>query len=90
MIKKIAMFALAVSAAFSNAVAADECSVLISDDDLTFTGNQIKPSVTKVVCGDDEYAESDLVSVVYGKNINAGTDAGSQSGYQCRTFPRVY
>lgn len=77
MIKKIAMFALAVSAAFSNAVAADECSVLISDDDLTFTGNQIKPSVTKVVCGDDEYAESDLASVVYGKNINAGTDAGS-------------
>ncbi len=77
MIKKIAMLALAVSAAFSSAVAANNCTVNISTTNLTFTGEQVKPTVKKVICGNDEYLESDFTKVTYGKNINAGTDAGS-------------
>ena len=38
MFKKIAMFALAVSAAFSNAVAQDDCSVTLSGATV-FTGS---------------------------------------------------
>ena len=76
MFKKIAMFALAVSAAFSNAVAQDDCSVTLSGATV-FTGYQIQPSVTKVICGDNEYTADQLTSVSYGANINAGTDAGS-------------
>ena len=77
MIKKIAMLALAVSAAFSSAVAANNCTVNISTTNLTFIGEQVKPTVKKVICGNDEYFESDFTKVTYGKNINAGTDAGS-------------
>ena len=72
MFKKIAMFALAVSAAFSNAVAQDDCSVTLSGATV-FTGYQIQPSVTKVICGDNEYTADQLTSVSYGANINAGT-----------------
>ena len=74
MIKNFALLALAVSAAFSNAFAANDCSVILSDD-FVFTGNQIKPEVIKVECGEDEYTS--FSKIVYGKNINAGTDAGS-------------
>ncbi|MBR6448879.1 MAG: hypothetical protein IKS96_02835 [Fibrobacter sp.] len=77
MIKKIALLALTVSAAFSNAFAADECSVSISSSDVDFTGYQVKPAVKKVICGETEYGESDFTKVTYGENINAGTDAGS-------------
>ena len=76
MIKKIAMLALAVSAAFSSVFAADECSVTLAGD-FIFTGNQIKPTVKKVDCGDEEFTE--FAKISYGKNINAGTDAGSVS-----------
>ena len=75
MIKKIAMFAFAMSAAFSNAFAAD-CEIDFSGA-TTFTGNQIKPTVTKVVCGTDEYTDIDESQITYGENINAGKDAGS-------------
>ena len=74
MMKKIAMLALTASAAFSSAFAADECSVSL-DGDFVFSGYQVKPSVEKVRCGDEEYTE--FSSVVYGKNINAGAEAGS-------------
>ena len=74
MIKKIAMLALAASAAFSSVFAADECSVTLAGD-FIFTGNQIEPTVKKVDCGDEEY--TDFAKIDYGKNINAGTDAGS-------------
>ena len=77
MIKKIAILALAVSAAFSNALAQSSCTVNISTNNLEFTGKQVKPTIKKVVCGNDEYSEGDFAKVVYGKNINAGTDAGS-------------
>ncbi len=74
MMKKIAMLALTASAAFSSAFAADECSVSL-DGDFVFSGYQVKPSVEKVRCGEEEYTE--FSSVVYGKNINAGAEAGS-------------
>ena len=74
MIKKIAMLALAASAAFSSVLAADECTVTLAGD-FIFTGNQIKPTVKKVDCGDEEF--TDFTKISYGKNINAGTDAGS-------------
>lgn len=77
MIKKFAILALAVSAAFSNAFAQSSCTVNISTNNLEFTGKQVKPTIKKVVCGNDEYSEGDFAKVVYGKNINAGTDAGS-------------
>ncbi|MBQ7079149.1 MAG: hypothetical protein IJM92_05660 [Fibrobacter sp.] len=77
MIKKIAMLALAASAAFSSVFAADECSVNISTTNLDFTGNQVKPTVKKVICGNDEFFESDFAEVTYGKNINAGSETGS-------------
>lgn len=77
MMKKIAMLAFAMSAAFSSAFAADECSVSISSNDLDFTGYQVKPTVKKVICGNVEYTDSDFTKITYGKNINAGTDAGS-------------
>ena len=77
MIKRIAMLALAVSAAFSSVFAADECSVNLSTNNLDFTGYQVKPTIKKVICGNVEYTQSDFTKVVYGKNINAGTDAGS-------------
>ena len=76
MIKRIAMLALAVSAAFSSVFAADECSVTLAGD-FIFTGNQIEPTVKKVDCGDEEFTE--FAKISYGKNINAGTDAGSVS-----------
>lgn len=76
MIKKIAMLALAVSAAFSNAFAADpECSVNLGTSSCTFRGTQWTPEVTRVRCGDDDFTE--FKSVKYGQNINAGTEAGS-------------
>lgn len=74
MIKKIAMLALAASAAFSSVFAADECSVTLAGD-FIFTGDQIQPTVKKVDCGDEEF--TDFAKISYGKNINAGTDAGS-------------
>ena len=77
MIKKIAMLALAASAAFSSVLAADECTVNISTTNLDFTGNQVKPTVKKVICGNDEFFESDFAEVTYGKNINAGSETGS-------------
>lgn len=77
MIKKIALFALAVSAAFSSAFAQNSCTVNISTTNLDFTGNQVKPAVKKVICGNDEFLESDFTKVAYGKNINAGDGAGS-------------
>jgi len=78
MIKKIAILALAVSAAFSNAFAGEDCLVSFSPmADFEFTGKQVKPGVNKVVCTTDEYSASDFVSVTYGKNINAGNEAGS-------------
>ena len=74
MIKKIAMLALAASAAFSNVMAADECTVAISPSLGIFSGEQIKPTVKRVVCDD---VELEVKSVSYGKNINAGANAGS-------------
>ncbi len=76
MLKKIAILALAVSAAYSNALAQDECVVTLSGSTV-FTGEQIRPVVKKVECGDDEYTEEVLKDfVTYGTNINAGVDAG--------------
>ena len=77
MIKKFAILALAVSAAFSNALAQSSCTVNISTTNLDFTGNQVKPTVKKVICGNDEFFESDFAEVTYGKNINAGSETGS-------------
>ena len=74
MIKKIAMLALTASAVFSNVFAADECSIAITPNTSVFTGNQIKPTVTRVMC--DEIDVTNF-TVSYGKNINAGNDAGS-------------
>ena len=74
MIKKIAMFALAVSAAFSSAFAASDCSVAITPSLGIFSGNQIKPTVTRVMCDDVELTD---FSVTYGENINAGANAGT-------------
>ena len=84
MIKKIAILALAVSAAFSSAFAADpECTVNLSGD-FVFSGYQKKPEVKKVVCdGSPVYGENDFKVLVatnkitYGENINAGAEAGS-------------
>ena len=76
MIKKIAILALAASAAFSNAFAADpECEVTLGTSSCTFRGTQWTPEVKRVRCGDDDFTEFE--SVKYGENINAGTDAGS-------------
>lgn len=76
MIKKIAILTLAASAAFSNAFAADpECSVTLGTSSCTFRGTQWTPEVKRVRCGTDDFTEFE--SVTYGKNINAGTDAGS-------------
>ena len=78
MIKKIAILALAVSAAFSNAFAGEDCLVSFSPmADFEFTGEQVKPGVNKVVCSTNEYSASDFTKIVYGKNINAGDEAGS-------------
>ncbi|MBR6453385.1 MAG: hypothetical protein IKS97_02210 [Fibrobacter sp.] len=78
MIKKIAILALAVSAAFSNAFAGEDCLVSFSPmADFEFTGEQVKPGVNKVVCSTDEYSASDFTKIDYGENINAGSDAGS-------------
>ena len=74
MVKKFVLLALAASAAFSSAFAADECTVAITPNSSVFSGNQIKPTVTRVMCNDIEITD---FSVSYGKNINAGTDAGS-------------
>ena len=74
MIKKIALFALAVSAAFSSAFAASDCSVAITPSLGIFSGNQIKPTVTRVMCDDVELTD---FSVTYGENINAGANAGT-------------
>ncbi len=85
MIKKIAILALAVSAAFSNAFAAGEpkCVVTLSGD-FVFSGYKKEPEVKKVVCdGKQVYGESDFKvlaatdKITYGDNINAGVDAGS-------------
>lgn len=76
MIKKIAMLALAASAAFSNAFAADpECSVTLGTSACTFRGTQWTPEVKRVRCGTDDFTE--FKSVKYGQNINAGVDAGT-------------
>ena len=74
MVKKIFLLAFAASAAFSSAFAADECTVAISPSLGIFSGEQIKPTVKRVVCDD---VELDVKSVSYGKNINAGANAGS-------------
>lgn len=74
MIKKIALFALAASAAFSSAFAASDCSVAITPSLGIFSGNQIKPTVTRVMCDDVELTD---FSVSYGENINAGANAGT-------------
>lgn len=83
MIKKIAILALAVSAAFSNAFAEGPACVVDEFDSpvYTFTGNQIKPVVKRVSCTEEKvttaFAENDIEKVEYGKNIDAGDDAGS-------------
>lgn len=71
MIKKIAILALAVSAAFSNAFAEDgpECEAFITGSTI-FSGNQIKPTVTRVRCGEEEFTEFE--NVTYGTNIDVG------------------
>ncbi|ACX74095.1 conserved hypothetical protein [Fibrobacter succinogenes subsp. succinogenes S85] len=74
MIKKIAMFALAVSMAFSGAFADSTCTVAITPSLGIFSGNQIKPTVTRVMCDDVELTD---FSVTYGENINAGANAGT-------------
>lgn len=77
MVKRFLLLAFAVSTAFSNAFAADpECSVTLSGSTV-FTGNQIKPTVTRVVCGDDEYTEFSASQLTYGKNIDVGKESGS-------------
>ena len=74
MLKKVLLFAFAVSSAFSEAFAADpECVIKLSGA-TTFTGNQIKPTVTSVMCGDDEISD---YKVAYGENINVGKESGS-------------
>ena len=74
MLKKVLLFAFAVSSAFSSAFAADpECVIKLSGP-TTFTGNQITPSVTSVMCGEDDITEYD---VAYGKNIDVGKESGS-------------
>ena len=76
MIKKIAMLALAASAAFSNAFAADPgCSVTLGTSACTFRGTQWTPEVKRVRCGTDDFTE--FKRVEYGQNINAGVDAGT-------------
>ena len=84
MVKRFLLLAFAVSTAFSNAFAADpKCSVYLSgipvDENYSevFTGNQIKPPVTLVKCVDEEYTEFSADQVSYGKNIDAGKEAGS-------------
>ena len=84
MVKRFLLLAFAVSTAFSTAFAADsECSVYLSgilvDKNYSevFTGNQIKPPVTLVKCEDEEYTEFSADQVSYGKNIDAGKEAGS-------------
>ena len=84
MVKKVLLFAFAVSSAFSSAFAAEpKCSVYLSgipvDENYSevFTGNQIKPPVTLVKCVDEEYTEFSADQVSYGKNIDAGKEAGS-------------
>lgn len=74
MIKKIAILALAVSAAFSNVFAAEGCDVAITPSSGIFSGDAIKPVVTRVICDEVEITD---YSVSYGENINAGTNAGS-------------
>ncbi|MBR2091047.1 MAG: hypothetical protein IJ905_12005 [Fibrobacter sp.] len=77
MVKRFLLLAFAVSTAFSNAFAADpECTVSLSGSTV-FTGNQIKPTVTRVVCGDDEYTEFSASQLTYGKNIDVGKESGS-------------
>lgn len=74
MLKKVLLFAFAVSSAFSSAFAADpECVIKLSGP-TTFTGNQITPSVTSVMCGEEDITEYE---VAYGKNINVGKESGS-------------
>ena len=74
MLKKVLLFAFAVSSAFSGAFAADpECVIKLSGA-TTFTGNQITPSVTSVLCGEDEITD---FTVSYGKNIDVGKESGS-------------
>ncbi|MBP5767930.1 MAG: hypothetical protein J6W51_02285 [Fibrobacter sp.] len=75
MIKKIAILALAVSAAFSNAFAAERtCSISNLKGSKIYTGSPIKPE--PVVTCDDGSTPSDI-SISYGENINAGENAGS-------------
>jgi hypothetical protein len=48
----------------------ETCTVTLSGQTI-FTGNQIKPEVKKVVCGEDVYTQNEI-STSYGKNIDAG------------------
>ena len=75
MIKKIAILALAVSAAFSSAFAADEpeCVVTLTGDAI-FSGKKIEPTVTKIVCNNEEFTNnSDFKKIEYINNVNVGT-----------------
>jgi hypothetical protein len=73
MVKKFVLLALAATAGFSSAFAASACEVELSGSRV-FTGDVISPEVVSVSCGGEEVTG---YTVSYGKNINAGTDAGS-------------
>ena len=75
MLKKLALLAFAVSATFSNALAAADCSIKLSATTAVFTGEQIKPTVSKLICDDEEISASGY-TVRYGTNINAGDNEG--------------
>lgn len=70
MIKKIALFALAVSAAFSGVWAqTSECSVTLTGSKV-YTGAQIKPTVSSVECDGELVTDYSIVS--WGENIDVG------------------
>ena len=75
MLKKLALLAFAVSATFSNALAAADCSIKLSATTAVFSGEQIKPTVSKLICDDEEISASGY-TVRYGTNINAGDNEG--------------
>ena len=70
MIKKIALLALTVSAAFSGVWAqTSECSVTLTGSKV-YTGAQIKPTISSVECDGELVADYSIVS--WGENIDVG------------------
>lgn len=59
----------------------DECTVTLSANNLTYDGTEKRPTVT-VTCGAVKFTEGYDFTVVYSKNINAGTAAATVKGKQ--------